>query len=283
MNILAYIKRHTVRTYFILAYLVTWTTIVLVVGPQNLGRGSVSTPQFLLIWVAMLVGSGGMGLLLTALLTGRAGLHELLDGMGRWRVGLRWYAPLLIVPLIAAIVSIILTQTSPDFAPTIITASDKTVPLVMFLVVAFGTFVEELGWTGLATHRLRKRYNPLAIGLGVGVLWACWHFMGDLTGSRANYAELFPLHFLVFWLAPLTAFRVLIVWVYDHTKSLLMGQLMHASYSPVLFVLSPSAASAQESVTYETSFTVLLCVVVIVIVFLERHYHAGVPRPILET
>ena len=279
LNLQAFVKRHPVATYFALAYLVTWSGIVMIVGPQGVGQGTITTPQFMLVWVAMLLGSGGTGLLLTALLEGRSGLKRLLSGMGRWRVGGRWYAPLLITPLAVVAVLAGLAQVSPRFTPGIVTASDKTTPLVMFLVVAFGTFVEELGWTGFATRRLRGQASFLTLGLMVGGLWGAWHFMGDLTGSRAAYGDLFVPHFLAFWLVPLTAFRVLIVWVYDHTESLLLTQLMHASYSPVLFVLGPAGLAATESLTYETAFTVVLCLVTLAVVGLERRRHVGLPQP----
>ena len=267
------VKRHPVATYFVLAYLVTWSGIVLVVGPQGVGRGSVPMSQFMLIWVAMLLGSGGVGLLLTALLEGRAGLKRLLAGMGHWRVGGRWYLPLLITPLAVGVVLAALTPLSPVFTPGILTAGDKLTPVLMFLVVAFGTFVEELGWTGFALRRLRGGASLLALGVMLGGLWGAWHFMGDLTGSRAAYGDLFLPHFLAFWLIPLTAFRVLIVWVYEHTESLLLAQLMHAGYSPVLFVLGPSAMSAREALTYETAFTAVLVLVTLAVVVLERRRH----------
>ncbi len=278
MQVKTWLARHAVPVAFVLAYAVTWTSIVLIVGPQGLAAGTVSTPQFMLIWVAMLAGSGGVGLALTALLEGRAGLADLLAGMRKWRVGARWYAPLLITPLAAAGVLALLVPTSPAFVPTLFAAPDKRVPLLMFVVVAFGTFVEELGWTGFVTRRLRGRLSPLALGLVVGVLWGAWHFLGDFTGSRALYGPLFPLHFLTFWLIPLTTFRVLIVWVYDHTESLLLAQLMHASYSPVLFVLGPAAASATQSVTYESLFTLALVVVTAVLVARDRR-RAPTPQP----
>ena len=268
-----FIQRHPVAAYFVLAYLVTWGAIVLIVEPQGVGRGTITPSQFMLVWAAMLLGSGGVGLLLTALLEGRAGLKSLLRGMGRWRVGRWWYAPLLIAPLAVVIVLAVLSQTSPRFTPGIITASDKLSLVILFLVVAFGTFVEELGWTGFATRRLRGQASCLTLGLLVGVLWGTWHFMGDLTGSRAAYGDLFVPHFLAFWLVPLTAFRVLIVWVYDHTQSLLLTQLMHASYSPFLFVLGPTGLSASESLTYEAAFTVVVCLVTLAVVALERSRH----------
>ncbi|MCW5850087.1 MAG: CPBP family intramembrane metalloprotease [Anaerolineae bacterium] len=266
----SFIQRHPVAAYFVLAYLVTWGAIVLIVGPQGVGRGTITPPQFMLVWTAMLLGSGGVGLLLTALLEGRDGLTRLLSGMGRWRVSGWWYAPLLITPLTVGVVLAVLSQTSPRFTPGIVAASDKLSLVILFLVVAFGTFVEELGWTGFATRRRRGQASFLALGLLVGVLWSAWHFMGDFTGSRAAYGDLFVPHFLAFWLVPLTAFRILIVWVYTHTESLLLTQLMHASYSPFLFVLGPTGLSAGESLTYEAAFTVVLCLVTLAVVALER-------------
>lgn len=279
LNIRNLCERHPVATYFVLAYLVTWGGIVLIVGPRGVGHGTVTMSQFMLVWVAMLLGAGGVGLGLTALLEGRAGLHRLLSGMGRWRVGGRWYAPLLITPLAVGLVLAVLSQVSPVFTPGILTAGDKLTPLLMFLVVAFGTFVEELGWTGFVTPRLRGQAGVLALGVMLGVLWGAWHFMGDLTGSRAAYGDLFLPHFLAFWLVPLTAFRVLIVWVYDHTESLLLTQLMHASYSPVLFVLGPSAMAAREALTYETAFTTALVLVTLAVVVLEQRRHVRLVQP----
>ena len=278
MGITDFIRRRPVVTYFVLAYVVTWTCIVLAVGPQNISRGTVDMSRFMLIWVGMLLGSGGVGLLMTALVNGQAGLRALVASMSRWRVGWRWYAPLLITPLVVSLTLAVLAPVAPGFTPGFVTATDKLVLVAMFLVVAFGTFVEEFGWTGFAARHLRGRYSPLAIGLGVGVLWASWHFMGDLTGSRAMYGALFPLHFLAFWLVPLTAFRVLIVWVYDHTESLLLAMLMHASYSPVLFVMGPSGMSSGEAVTYETVFTVGLCLVTLAVVLLERRRRPAAPH-----
>jgi uncharacterized protein len=273
-----FIERHAVPTYFVLAYLVTWVGIVAIVGPRGIWQGSISTPQFLLIWVAMLAGSGGVGLIMAAALEGRAGLRVLLVGMRRWRFPAREYAPLLVVLLVVSVVQAVLVQLSPNYTPQLLAASNKMVPLVMFLVVAFGAFVEELGWTGFATRRLLGRASVVRTGLLVGLLWGSWHFLADFTGSRAIYGGLFGWHFLAFWLIPLTAFRVLIVLVYDRTRSLLLAQLMHASYSPVLFVLGPAAASATESVTYEIAFTLLLCVVVASILTLERRRQPALPH-----
>jgi hypothetical protein len=92
-----------------------------------------------------------------------------------------------------------------------------------------------LGWTGFATPRLRLRHNVFTTGLIMGVLWAAWHLLqitwvGRETSETIPLALYLTLYFL-FSVASLTAYRILIVWVYDHTDSLFVSTLMHASYA----------------------------------------------------
>jgi hypothetical protein len=72
----AFITRHPVAAYFVLAFAVSWGGFVLVVGPDGFpGTGS----QFdaLLPWVAsaMLAGPAVASIALTARLSGRSGLR----------------------------------------------------------------------------------------------------------------------------------------------------------------------------------------------------------------
>ncbi|NIV35684.1 MAG: CPBP family intramembrane metalloprotease, partial [Anaerolineae bacterium] len=51
-----------------------------------------------------------------------------------------------------------------------------------------GGFLEELGWTGFAVPRLRRRYGAAATGLLVGIPWGSLHllviyWMGTPSGS----------------------------------------------------------------------------------------------------
>ena len=102
-----------------------------------------------------------------------------------------------------------------------------------------GSFFEEIGWTGFATAELRKRHGVLATGLIVGLLWGVWHvpiFVGIATGGvppALNVAVM-----LFFYLVP---YRLLMVWVYDRTQSVLMAMLMHLMIGVCAFVLASSA------------------------------------------
>jgi hypothetical protein len=112
-----------------------------------------------------------------------------------------------------------------------------------------GALLEELGWTGFAMPMLRRRYSALTTGLIVGLLWGAWHVLIAVWASRglAGEASLagFIAGFLAFYFVALPAYRVLMVWVYDHTASLILAMLMHAVLSASMIVLQPPSAEGQ--------------------------------------
>ena len=57
--------------------------------------------QALTGWALMLLGSGGVGLLMTGLVEGRAGLRALRARMTVWPAGIGWYTLLLVPALLA--------------------------------------------------------------------------------------------------------------------------------------------------------------------------------------
>jgi membrane protease YdiL (CAAX protease family) len=164
----------------------------------------------------------------------------------KWRVGARWYATaLLTAPLSMLAALLLLSIFSPQYLPRIVAADNKTALLLMGLAVGLlaGIF-EELGWTGFAIPTLRLRYSILSTGLVVGVLWGVWHFLVNFWASGVTAGSLSLAIFLPLWIisvvvGQLTAYRILMVWVYDHTGSLLMAILMHVSLAAGTFILSP--------------------------------------------
>lgn len=134
-----------------------------------------------------------------------------------------------------------LSLTSPIFLPAILTTSDKAALLLTGLASAVMVGVlEELGWTGFAIPHLRLRYSVLATGLMVGVLWGAWHFL--VFWDSGSFSSSLLLALLVARLFSwLPAYRVLMVWLYDRTGSLLLPMLMHASLVATQLILLPSA------------------------------------------
>jgi len=135
----------------------------------------------------------------------------------------------------------VLSVISSDFLPAILAVDNKVAILVLGVVVGVAAGVlEELGWTGFAIPRLLRRHGVVTTGLAVGLLWSLWHVPVVMWGV-GNRAGTIPLAVFVVvdGLAGLPAFRVLMVWVYDRTQSVLLAMLMHISLTATTLIVTP--------------------------------------------
>jgi len=269
-TIRAFIRRHSVPTYFALTFAISWGGIFLVIG----GPAAIPSPtkQVMMLLpgaiAMMLVGPSVAGVLLTGVVHGKAGLRDLVSRSIKWRVGARWYvAALAATPLLVAATLFALLPTSPVFLPGILASGNKASLLLLGVAVGLGAGIfEEIGWTGFAIPELRLRHGVLTTGLIVGFLWGAWHYLVAFWGS-GDPAGAFSLRLflpqLLFYVGVLPVYRVLMVWVYDRTGSLLVAMLMHASLTgSVLFVFMPLAISGGSLLTWYLVLTATLWVLV---------------------
>jgi uncharacterized protein len=270
-----FIKRHPVLTFYALAFAISWGGMLLVI------RGNGGLPatqeefarQVAFAIPAMLGGPSVAGILMTALVSGKAGFRELFSRLHRWRVGARWYAvALLTAPILFLVVHAALSLASPIFLPGVITTADKAPFLLTGLAAALMVgFFEELGWTGFAIPRLRLRHGVLATGLIAGVLWAAWHapvirVWPSVALSGGLSVPLFAaVTGALVLVGQLPAYRVLMVWVYDRTGSLLVAILMHASLTASTFILGPAVISGEALLVYDVALGVAWWVVVVAV------------------
>lgn len=238
------LRSHPVFSYFCLTFSISWTGAFLLVAPR-IFRGE-SIPKFtgLMMFPVMLLGPLVAGLAMTAVTGGTSALRDLGARLRRLRFPLRWYAPLLIPPLlIVSVLYLLAAAVSPVFRP------NHFVIGVGFGVIA--GFVEEIGWTGFAFPAMDQRDKPFAAAVLLGLLWSLWHApVIDYLGTATPHRSWWLPYFLAF-AAVMTAMRVLIAWLYTNTRSVLLAQFMHASSTGALVVLSPPAVSAgQETFWY---------------------------------
>ena len=252
-----FVVRHPVVTYFVLTFLISWGGIIVVLGPAAFTGATVPTEALVpLVFLAMFAGPSVAGILMTGLVDGKAGFHDLRSRLLKWRVGVRWYVvALLTAPLVATAVLLPLSFSFAGFLPGVFAADDKVSLLVIGLAAGLMTgFCEELGWTGFVIPRLRRRYGVLTTGLIVGLLWGAWHFPlfsgGDLSGALP-----LALFLSVQLFSFLAAYRVLMVWVYDRTRSLPVAMLMHASLTASTLILQPIDVTGMRVVTYDLILT----------------------------
>lgn len=266
----AFLKHYPLVAYFTLAYFISWGGIFLIIlfnGSQEFRGESVLSEgirgQLMIAWLLMLAGAAIAGLFLKRMVDGKSGLQQLLSHMTRWKVSVGWYAAaLLITPalLISVIYSFVLI--SENYTPGLMFGTGIMAGLI-------GGFLEEIGWTGFALPRLQLKYTPFTAAIILGIIHSIWHLFADYIGSISFYKGIYIFHFLL-WIIALTAFRLLAVWIYNHTNSLLLVQLTHAGFTGSQLIFGPPAVTPSESVLWYSVFAAVLCIVVTLIILKDR-------------
>ena len=270
----AFVARHPVAIYFALTFAISWGGALLAIGGSGAMRGTTpdSDSRFVYALIAMIAGPSTTGVVLTALLSGRSGVRELQSRLLTWRVNVVWYlVALLTAPVLMIATLVVLSWISAAFLPGIFTSGNKTALLLVGLGVGVSAGVfEEVGWTGFAIPTLRRRYGLGATGAIVGIGWSAWHLFPSLWSSRAASGDLAVSIYLVtiavgVFTGYLTAFRILMVWVYDRANSLVVGMLMHLSLTASLLILNPIGISGVHLVAYSFALAGAMWVAVAIV------------------
>ncbi len=244
----SWLRRRPLLAFFTLAFGISWGGILIIAAAIGFDIAAPTTPlATVLFFVAMLLGPSVSGLMLTALMEGRAGLGDLRARLRRWRVGASWCAvALLTAPMLLLAILLLLSATiAPAFAPKF-----QWALLVVGLIA--GAF-EEIGWTGFATPRLLARRSAATAGFQFGVIWALWHALVVFLFTVGEMGDAWIVSFIVVYLATLTPYRIVMTWVYANTQSVLLAILMHASYTGWLLALFPATSSTQ-SLIWQAAF-----------------------------
>jgi membrane protease YdiL (CAAX protease family) len=275
MKLAPWLRSRPLTGYFALTYGVSWGGILIVLGARGFDPAALQPLETGLIFLLMLLGPSSSGLALTALMDGRVALRRLLASLLHWRAGVRWYAfALLATPvLLLSILWPLSFFIDPVFMPRF--------QWPMFAIGLVAGAFEEIGWTGFATRRMLATQRMLVAGFGLGLLWALWHLLVGFIYNFNALGTAWFLEFAVFWIAPLTAYRLLMTWVYVQTRSLPVAVAMHASYTGWLFVVFP-VTTFNQGLLWQTVFAVGLWVAVALVIGRSPRAEprAAVPRPL---
>jgi len=230
--------------HFILTFLISWSG-VLIVASQT---GIPATPERFekLLPLAMLpylFGPSIASFILISSTKGKDGFKNLFRILSNWRLKTSFYLiAIFTIPLLSALSLLILSQFSDVYTPDIMTTENK-IHLVlsgMIYGIIGGGLLEELGWMGFAVPKLRERYSIFKTGIIVGFLWGAWHFLPVIWGCGDSDGNLILSKFLpgfFFHYAGLIPMRILMVWLYDKSSSLIPPMIIHATLTAFLFFI----------------------------------------------
>jgi len=274
-------KKYPVVTYYFVTFFISWGGLVLILGGPGRITAQPTNAPFLPLYLITVAGPFLTGVLLTGLYNGKKGYRKLLSQLFNWRIPVRWYVvALLIAPLTVFTTLFVLSLISPLYMPGILSPgnnpvasmfglpdSDKiTLVLFVLLLGLFNGFIEEVGWTGFVTPRLRLNQNLIAPGINLGIMWGLWHLLSNYTGSAAGAGTVpLALYMPLILFSFLPPFRILMLWVYMHTKSLFLAILMHASLDVFWLLSMPIAITGKERVIWYTLWAIVLWGIVAII------------------
>ncbi len=224
------VARRPVVAFLVMAYVFGWSTMI---AANYLGL-----PFLLASSPAMVIGLALPAFLVTAAMSGKAGLRNLLGRCLRWRVGILWYLlALLGLPLATLLVATVFLGVAP------LQAFAQQWPLffTMFLPGIFIPFVithlfEEAGWTGFMQDTLQDRRGPLLASIMVAPAFALFHLPFVFLEAPQITLALVPVALFQIAVQAIASifFRVIIMWLYNSTgRSVLIVALFHSAFNSV--------------------------------------------------
>jgi membrane protease YdiL (CAAX protease family) len=239
-------RRHPLFAYFFLAYAISWIlTIPAILAEWNVAPKGI----FPIFFTVKSFGPALAAYILVRVTEGNDGWRKLRGGIRQWRVGLGWYAFILLgIPAVMLLGILVLPGALASFQglpPSFLVSYPISFILIFF---AGGPLGEEPGWRGFALPRLQARYGALRGSLLLGVLWTFWHLPDFLTsaqrGGPGTSLSVFYINLPIFFLMVMSM-TFIFTWVFNHTGgSLLIALMLHASINAFGTVESPSVFSA---------------------------------------
>jgi uncharacterized protein len=206
-TVFAFLKRHPLVTFFVVAYAITWALVPLV-------SVSFAFP------VLGLFGPALSAIVVTAITEGTSGVKALLGRVIHWRVGWPWYVVAAGLPFVLMLAVLGLHRL---LGGTV--AAGPGDPPALIAMLALLVVGEEIGWRGFALPRLQVRFGGLGASLILGAVWAAWHLVNATIPGLERYWYAFPA-FALFVIAQ----TVLFTWIANHSRgSVLLAWLFHAA------------------------------------------------------
>lgn len=232
--------------FLILAYGITWSVqipayLLLVprgISPTNEGNfllltsGSMDTGTAIaVLLLCFSFGPSVAGVIVIALLSGRAGLRDLAARLGKVRIPLQFLLFALLFPVALSAVAVVAGWLVGGMGPLdyrFLVPLALAIPFLSFLIVCTG-LAEELGWRGFALPYLQQTRTAERASWLLGIAWGLWHLpsvvlLPLMTGTSNLLQAAFSLVGLTIGVV---GYTIVLTWFYNNTGSLFWVVILH--------------------------------------------------------
>lgn len=263
-------NRNRIVGFFLGTFIISWGAIWLLFGSKAIPA---TTELQQRIGMVILLGPTLACLIFTLFHDGLPGLRNLVSKLTAWRISYPYYLFAFLIAPITTLLGIgILSFFTDEYTPAVWASEAPTNIIALGLIggLTIGLF-EELGWTGYAAPRLLPKFNIYGTGIIIGLIWGAWHFI--LFWETDSFTKTIPFLLLIARLFTwLPAYRILMVWLYKQTQSLLIVLFMHASLVASLAILDPILYD-KDLLLYIFIRALLLWLVVLILWWTDRQRH----------
>jgi len=215
-SLASWMRRHRLVAFFVLAYVLTWST-----WPFQ-AAGVFTEP------VIMSTGALIAALIVIGVTEGRPGWRDLGSRIIRWRVPWYWYAVAVVLPLAvrfaAAEVNVGFGAPGPEWAELSWTSFAAVFALRLVNPLE-APVSEEPSFRGFALPRLQATRSPLMSAVILGLLVAGWHLPLAISGDLGLIG--IPTTF---------AITFVYVWLFNHASgSVLLTLIFHATEGSITY------------------------------------------------
>jgi membrane protease YdiL (CAAX protease family) len=207
-----------------------------------------------------------MAILLTAMTDGRKGVAALLQKVFQWRIGFKWYAIALGLPLgihlAIGVLALLL-----GWIPAIQIRPWSLPQFIVGVLILIWAVLEEVGWRGYALPKVLATRSALFSALLIGIAWGVFHLGLGAMESR----PLIPTFLVPF------GFSVVLTWLFIQTRgNLVMATLCHFGFN--YFVIFEEGMTLAQILWLE-AIVILVFAFILVILFGVDLQHSPMKRP----
>lgn len=165
-------------------------------------------------------------LIATSYFEGKTGLIHFLKSLIKIKVKYYWYVLVFFLPILVYSLPILLdisigNPSNHDYFN--INLWNITLPVVLSNII-FAGFGEEPGWRGYALPKMNQHYKPIISGIIIGVIWAFWHLLFYVLGSR-------PWSTFPQFVFTVTVLSFIYAWIYQRTKNIPLMIIFHVMHN----------------------------------------------------